>query len=91
MAATYKYLTASANVKPMAGKLKSIFVSSASGTPTITVYNSAATTTTDTIVGVFTPTASTSYVFTGDEGGAYFSSGLYVVIGGTVAATVFFE
>jgi hypothetical protein len=91
MAATYRYLTASANVKPMGGKLKGIFVSAASGTPTITVYNSAAATTTDTLVGVFTPTGATSYVFTGDEGGVYFSSGLYVVIGGTVTATVFFE
>lgn len=91
MAATYKYLTASANVKPMAGKLKGIFVSAASGTPTITVYNSAAATTTDTLLGVFTPTGATSYVFTGDESGVYFSSGLYIVISGTVAATVFFE
>jgi hypothetical protein len=91
MAATYKYLTASANVKTMAGKLKGIFVSAASGTPTITVYNSAAATTTDTLLGVFTPTAGTSYTFTNDEGGVSFSSGLYIVISGTVAATVFFE
>jgi hypothetical protein len=75
----------------MAGKLKGIFVSAASATPTITVYNSAAATTTDTILGVFTPTAGTSYVFTGDEGGVFFSSGLYIVISGTVAATAFFE
>ena len=91
MASTYRYLTATANVKPMAGKLKGIFVSAASATPTITVYNSAAATTTDTILGVFTPTAGTRYVFTGDEGGVFFSSGLYIVISGTVAATVFFE
>jgi hypothetical protein len=91
MAATYKYLTASANVKTMAGKLKGIFVSAASSTPTITVYNSAAATTTDTLLGVFTPTAGTSYTFTGDEGGVSFSSGLYIVTSGTVAITVFFE
>ena len=66
-------------------------MSAASGTPTITVYNSAAATTTDTLLGVFTPTGATSYVFTGDESGVYFSSGLYIVISGTVAATVFFE
>ena len=89
--ANYTYITASANIKPMAGKLKGIFVSAASSTPTITVYDSAATTTTNTILGVFTPTGATSYVFTGDESGVYFSSGLYVVISGTVAATVFFE
>ena len=87
--ANYTYLTASANVKPMAGKLKGIFVSAASSTPTITVYDSAATTTTTTILGVFTPTAATSYLLPLD--GAYAKNGIYVVISGTVAATVIYE
>jgi ABC-type nitrate/sulfonate/bicarbonate transport system substrate-binding protein len=88
--ANYTYLTASANVKPMAGKLKGIFVSSASSTPTITVYDSSATSTTQpTILGVFTPTAATSYVLPLD--GAYAKNGIYVTIGGTVAATVIYE
>jgi len=87
--ANYTYITASANIKPMAGKLKGIFVSAASGTPTITVYDSAATTTTNTILGVFTPAAATSYILPLE--GAYAKNGIYVVIGGTVTATVLFE
>jgi ABC-type nitrate/sulfonate/bicarbonate transport system substrate-binding protein len=87
--ANYTYITASANIKPMAGKLKGFFVSSASGTPTITVYDSAATTTTNTILGVFTPTAATSYTLPLE--GAYAKNGIYVVIGGTVAVTVLYE
>jgi ABC-type nitrate/sulfonate/bicarbonate transport system substrate-binding protein len=87
--ANYTYITASANIKPMAGKLKGIFVSAASSTPTITVYDSAATTTTNTILGVFTPAAATSYILPLE--GAYAKNGIYVVISGTVTATVLFE
>lgn len=87
--ANYTYITASANIKPMAGKLKGIFVSSASSTPTITVYDSAAATTTKTILGVFTPVGATSYMLPLD--GAYAKEGIYVAIGGTVAATVIWE
>jgi ABC-type nitrate/sulfonate/bicarbonate transport system substrate-binding protein len=88
--ANYTYLTASANIKPMAGKLKGFFVSSASSTPTITVYDSSATSTTQpTILGTFTPAAATSYVLPLE--GAYAKNGIYVVIGGTVATTVLFE
>ncbi|NBS68422.1 hypothetical protein EBT31_05845 [bacterium] len=87
--ANYTYITASANIKPMAGKLKGIFVSAASSTPTITVYDSAAATTTDIILGTFTPAAATSYLLPLD--GAYAKNGIYVVISGTVNATVIYE
>ena len=87
--ANYTYISASANIKTSAGKLKGIFVSAASSTPTITVYDSAATTTTRTILGVFTPTAATSYILPLD--GAYAKDGLYVVISGTVTATIIWE
>jgi hypothetical protein len=87
--ANYTYITASANIKPMAGKLKGIFVSAASGTPTITVYDSAAATTTDIILNTFTPVGATSYVLPLE--GAYAKNGIYVVIGGTVNATVIYE
>jgi ABC-type nitrate/sulfonate/bicarbonate transport system substrate-binding protein len=73
----------------MAGKLKGIFVSAASSTPTITVYDSAAATTTTTLLGVFTPTAATSYILPLE--GAYAKNGIYVVISGTVSATVLYE
>jgi len=87
--ANYTYITASANIKPMTGKLKGIFVSAASSTPTITVYDSAAATTTDIILGTFTPAAATSYLLPLD--GAYAKNGIYVVISGTVNATVIYE
>lgn len=87
--ANYTYITASANIKPMAGKLKGIFVSAASSTPTIAVYDSAAATTTNIILNTFTPAAATSYVLPLD--GAYAKNGLYVVIGGTVNATIIWE
>jgi len=88
--ANYTYITASANIKPMAGKLKGIFVSSASSTPTITVYDSSAISSTQpTILGTFTPAAAASYLLPLD--GAYAKNGIYVVIGGTVAATVIYE
>jgi hypothetical protein len=87
--ANYTAISATANIKPAAGKLKGIFVSAASATPTIIVYDSAATTTTKTVLAVFTPAAATSYVFPLD--GLYCGNGIYVVISGTVTATVVFE
>lgn len=87
--ANYTVITASTNIKTMAGKLKGIFVSAASGTPTITVYDSAATTTTAIILSTFTPVAATSYILPLE--GAFAKNGIYVVIGGTVAATVLYE
>jgi len=87
--ANYTYITATANIKPMAGKLKGIFVSAASSNPTITVYDSAAATTTTTILGTFIPVAATSYILPLE--GAYAKNGIYVVISGTVSATVLYE
>ena len=88
--ANYTNITATANIKPMAGKLKGIFVSAASSTPTITVYDSAATSTSQpTMLSTFTPAAATSYLLPLD--GAYAKNGIYVVIGGTVTATVIYE
>jgi hypothetical protein len=63
--------------------LLGIWVSAASATPTITIYNSATTTTADPISAVFTPVASTWYPLP-----VAFSDGLYIVISGTVGATV---
>ena len=44
--ANYTQTDATINIKPSAGKLIGIMVTAASSTPTITVYDSAATTTT---------------------------------------------
>ena len=87
----YRNIAATTNLKTSAGKLKGIFVSAASSTPTITIYDSATTTTTKTIISVFTPTAATMYPLMSTDGGIFFSNGLYVAIDGTVAATFIYE
>ena len=81
----YKQISATGNVSPIGCDLLGIFVSAASGTPTITVYDSATTTTTAKVIDTFTPVAATFYTLPASTG-----NGIYVVIGGTVSATVFF-
>lgn len=81
----FKIVSATGNVNPNGGALLGIFVSSASGSPTITIYDSATTTTTDPIVSVFTPVAATWYPIP-----AVYKNGLYVVIAATVGCTVIF-
>ena len=80
---TPKNLSASANVMPRAGYLTGIWVSSASSSPTIAVYDSATTTTTTLIANTFTPLAGTWYTIPFRA-----NSGVYVVIGGTLDCTV---
>jgi hypothetical protein len=81
----YKQISATGNVSAYPCKVVGIFVSAASGTPTITVYDSATTTTTAKVVDTFTPVAATWYPIPAST-----SAGLYVVIGGTVSATVIY-
>jgi hypothetical protein len=92
MAALYSQIGATAQVKVGAGKLKSIFVSSGTS-PTVTVYDSATASTSDPlIIAQFTAATPGLYALTGDEGGVYFSKGLYVVLGGTSPkVSVFYE
>ena len=90
MSANYKSISATNQVKVGFGVLKGIFVSAASSTPTITVYDSGTTDTNDAkILAVFTPTAASEYNFT--SVGITASKGIYVVISGTVVATIIFE
>ena len=85
----YAAITATAQIKPAAGKINGIFVSSASSTPTITVYDSAVSSTSDPVVlATFTPTGNTMHNF---FQGLYTNKGIYVVIGGTVSATISYE
>ena len=89
MSSNYVQLSATASIKPMAGVLKGIFVSAASSTPTITVYDSPNSGNTDPkILDTFTPVAGTNYNF---FDGIYANKGLYVVISGTVSCTVLFQ
>lgn len=85
----YAAITATSQIKPAAGKLIGIFVSAASSTPTITVYDSAASSASDPVVlATFTPTANTNHNF---FNGLYTNKGIYVVISGTVSATISYE
>lgn len=82
------YLDATAKVKTAPAKLKGIFVSAASNTPTITVYDTQTTVTDVKVLDTFTPVAATNYNF---YDGLNTANGLYVVISGTVKCTVYYE
>jgi hypothetical protein len=89
MSSLYSQISASTQIKPMAAKLKGIFVSAASSTPTITVYDSPDSDNTDPkIIATFTPTAGVNYNF---FDGLYANNGLYVAISGTVSCTIAYE
>ena len=80
---TPKNTTSSVNVMPRSGYITGIWVSSASATPTIAVYDSATTTTTTLIANTFTPIGGTWYPIPFRA-----NSGVYVVISGTLDCTV---
>jgi hypothetical protein len=82
------YIEATTLVKSAPAKLKGIFVSAASSTPTITVYDTQTSGTDITVLGVFTPVAATNYNF---FDGLNTANGLYVVISGVVKCTVYYE
>ena len=85
----YTAITATTQIKREAGKLNGIFVSSASGTPTITVYDSSGSSASDPVViATYTPTGNTNHNF---YPGLYVNKGIYIVISGTVAATIAYE
>jgi hypothetical protein len=82
------YIEATSLVKSAPAKLKGIFVSAASSTPTITVYDTQTSETSVTVLGVFTPVAATNYNF---FDGLNTANGLYVVTSGVVKCTVYYE
>jgi hypothetical protein len=82
------YIEATTLVKSAPAKLKGIFVSAASSTPTITVYDTQTSETSVTVLGVFTPVAATNYNF---FDGLNTANGLYVVTSGVVKCTVYYE
>ena len=81
---SYKQISATGNVSPIQCKLVGIFCS-ASTSGTVTVYDSATTTTTAKVIDTVTLTAGQWYTIP-----CATESGIYVVIGGTVNATVVF-
>ena len=87
--AQYKQLAATNQTKVGAGKLIGIFVSAASGSPTMVVYDTQAAGTSKKILDTFIPVAATMYYF-GDNG-IFFNDGLYFVIANTVSWTAIYE
>lgn len=77
-------ISASTLVKTGVGRFAGFFVSAASATPTITVYDNTSAASTK-IIDTFTPSAGTMYRFPTSN----FNVGLYIAISGTVTLTPF--
>ena len=84
----YAQISATKLIKNSQGKVKGIMLSAASSTPTITVYDEETAGTTTKVIDTFTPVAGTNYNF---FDGINTKNGIYVVIGGTVSCTVYYE
>lgn len=82
-ASDYAQVSSSGNINSGQCYLAGIFVSAASTTPTITVFDDAATGTSVPLVAVFTPVAGTWYPLPFKV-----KNGINIVISGTVQATV---
>lgn len=84
----YSQISATTLVKNQPGKLKGIFCSSVTSTPTITVYDAQTPDTSVKIIDSYTLTAASNINF---YDGINCENGLYVVISGTASVTVYFE
>jgi hypothetical protein len=84
----YSQISATTLVKNQPGKLKGIFCSTVTSTPTITVYDAQVPGTDVKIIDTYTLTAATNMNF---YDGINCENGLYVVISGTASVTVYFE
>jgi hypothetical protein len=83
---SYVQLSASALVFTGQCKLVDIFVSAASATPTIKVWDNTSAATTI-LIDVFTPVAGTTYTFNNKRS----ATGIFVTISGTVSCTVGYD
>ena len=81
----YSQIVATTQITTKGASMIGVFVSSASATPTITVYDSALSTATSKVVDTFIPVAGTYYPLPFST-----TNGLYFVIVGSVSATVGF-
>jgi hypothetical protein len=84
----YSQISATTLVKNQPGKLKGIFCSTVTSTPTITVYDAQVAGTDVKIIDTYTLTAATNMNF---YDGINCENGLYVVISGTASVTVYYE
>lgn len=80
----YKQISATGNVSPVGASLLGIFVSSATA-GTVTIYDSATTTTTDKVIDTTAVVGGTWYPMPVGT-----TAGIYVVIGGVASITVVF-
>ena len=90
--AQYAYLTASAQLKLQAGKVKGVLF--ASGTnPTVALYDNVVSDTSNPITNTMTASSTPLMIpLPGGEDGIEFNKGLYVVVGGTSPKiTIIFE
>lgn len=83
-AGSYKRITATGNIKPIGGILLGLLVASTSS-GTITLYDSATTTTGTPITGTLTPAAGTFIPIP-----LQFINGLYAVVSGTLDVTLIY-
>jgi len=83
-AGSYKHITATGNIKPIGGRLIGVLCASTSS-GTITLYDSATTTTTTPMTGTITPAAGSFIPIP-----AIFANGLYAVVSGTLDATLIY-
>lgn len=89
--ASYQQISATTQIRASACKLRTIFVSSATSTPTITVYDSDRASASDPVaIATFTPTVGSDYHFAQGDG-IFLNKGCYIVISGTVAITVAYD
>jgi len=88
MASYYANLSADALVKNGPGKLLGIFVATASGSPTIKLWD-AVSAAAPILINTFIPVAATYYPMPVE--GVQFTRGLYFDMGGTLDCTVFYE
>lgn len=79
-------ISASANICPRACNLGGIFVSSVTGSPTITIYDSGTTTTTKKVCSSFVPIAGIFYPYP-----LAMTDGIYLEITGTLVCNVLFS
>ena len=88
MSSNYAQISATTLIKQQAGKIKGIFCSAASATPTIAIYDAQTASTSVKVIDTFTPVSATNYNFLD---GITTENGIYVVVGGTVSCTIYYE
>lgn len=89
--AYYAAATASLQVKVGPGKFRGAFVEAASGSPQITLHDSGTASSGDPkMYPILVPTVG-MWIAAPDPDGVTFTKGLYLIIGGTVSVTMFYE